>query len=178
MKKPNTYFLRSNIVESSHDIKLLVTKYNGDLLLSSGNDNDLIYPRSSIKVFQAIPFIQTNPHLIYKLNSKKIALSCSSHRGEKYHIKELEDWISKIKINKNILKCGIHNPLNNKASEALFRSNKKSNQLHNNCAGKHLAMITSSIIKNYDKGSYLDFKHPHQIAIRKVFEKFTKEKIK
>lgn len=178
MKVLKTNFLRSNIIESSHNIKLLITKYNDSVLLDSGNANDFIYPRSSIKIFQAIPFIKSNAHLKYKLNSKKIALSCASHRGENYHIKELENWISKIKINKKILQCGIHNPLNKKATESLFRLNKKSNQLHNNCAGKHLAMITASLINKYNTSSYLDFNHPHQIEIRKVFEKFTNKKIK
>ena len=178
MKELKTNFFRSKIVESSHKVKVLISKYSGNILLDSGNASDLIYPRSSIKVFQAIPFIKSKAHLIYKLNSKKIALSCSSHRGESYHIKELQNWIIKIGINKKKLKCGIHNPLNTKATERLFRLNKKTNQLHNNCAGKHLAMITSSIINKYSTYNYLDFNHPHQIAIRKVFEKFINKEIK
>ena len=56
----------------------------------------------------------------YKLNSRKIALACSSHRGENYHIKELTNWIRKIGIRVDNLKCGIHNPLNVKASEKLL----------------------------------------------------------
>ncbi len=178
MNELKTNLLRSKVVESSHNIKLLISKHDGNVLLDSGNANDLIYPRSSIKIFQAIPFIKSNAHLEYKLNPKKIALSCSSHRGENYHIKELENWISKIRINKKILKCGIHNPLNMKATETLYRLNKKANQLHNNCAGKHLAMITASLINKYNTSSYLDFDHPHQVSIRKVFEKFTNKKIK
>ncbi len=178
MKELSTNFLRSSIVESSHKVKLLIATFKGDILLNSGNADDLIYPRSSIKIFQAIPFISSNAHSIYELNSKQIALSCSSHRGENYHIKELENWISKIRISKKKLKCGIHNPLNTKASENLFRLNKKASQLHNNCAGKHLAMITASIINKYSTDNYLDFNHPHQNAIRNVFEKFTGRIIK
>ena len=169
----STYFTRSNIVESIHNIKSCVTDLNGNILLKSGNLNDVIYPRSAIKIFQAIPFIKSNSVKDYKLNSKIIALACSSHRAENYHIKELNNWINKIGINKNKLKCGIHNPLNEKASKKLLRLNKKANQLHNNCAGKHLAMISTCINKKYNTSNYLEFSHPHQKEIRKIFAKFT-----
>ena len=177
MKSVKTNFKRGNIVESSHNIKLLIKDKNSKTIVSSGNENDYIYPRSSIKIFQAIPFIKSNAIKIFNLNSKIIALSCSSHRGEKYHLKELKKWSKKIKFKEKNLLCGIHNPLNQKAAEKLFRSNEKINQLHNNCAGKHLAMISSCLVNNYNTKNYLDFNHPHQIKIREIFEKFSQIKI-
>lgn len=172
-----TRLKRSEITESSHVVKVLISDINNKVLFSSGNDNDYIFPRSSIKIFQAIPFIKTNAVNHFKLSKKQIALACSSHRGENYHMNELNDWIKKIGIDKKKLQCGIHNPLNSKASESLLRSNKQANQLHNNCAGKHLAMITSCLVKNYKQKNYLEFYHPHQIAIREIFEKFSNSKI-
>ncbi len=177
MEKFTTSFIRSNHVESIHNIKILISRLNGNILLSSNNENDYIYPRSSIKIFQAIPFMQSHAVKKYKLNSRKIALACSSHRGENYHIKELTNWIRKIGIRVDNLKCGIHNPLNVKASEKLLKSNKVINQLHNNCAGKHLAMISSSLINGYNVNNYLNFEHEHQREIRKIFEEFTGKKI-
>ena len=96
MRLIKTNFKRANIVESYHKIKLLIKDLNGKTLINSGNENDFIYPRSSIKIFQAIPFINSNAINKFKLNSKIIALSCSSHRGESYHLKELEKWAEKI----------------------------------------------------------------------------------
>jgi len=177
VKKIVTNFTRSNLIESSHDIKILIKNINGKTLFTTGNDSELIYPRSSIKIFQAIPFVKSKAIKYFDLNEKKIALSCSSHRGEKFHIKELSEWLKKTKLNYKNLKCGIHNPLNMKATEKLLRSKIKVNALHNNCAGKHLAMITSCLMNNYSKNNYLDFNHPHQISIRKVFEDFSQSKI-
>ncbi len=177
MVSTSTHFYRSGTIESSHSIKILVTDINNKPLINSGNKNDLIYPRSSIKIFQAIPFIRSNAVNKYKLSSKNIALACSSHRGQLFHLKELKNWIIKLGISKNKLQCGVHSPLNKKASEMLYRSKKYPNQLHNNCAGKHLAMISSCLINNYDVDNYLDFNHPHQISIRKIFERFTKKKL-
>ena len=172
-----TQLTRSNFVESTHIIKILISRSNGKILLSSGDDEDYIFPRSSIKIFQAIPFINSKSDEFFNLNSKSIALACSSHRGESFHIKELEKWVKKLRINKKYLKCGVHKPLNIKANENLLRSNSNANELHNNCAGKHLAMITSCLVNNFNVKNYLDFNHPHQINIRKVFEKFLQKKI-
>ena len=177
MKQIFTSISRSNKVESVHRIKLLVKNQKGKILISSGNDDDFVYPRSAIKIFQAIPFVSSQAFEIYKFNSKIIALSCSSHRGETYHLRELENWLKKIKLNKSYLKCGSHYPLNTKAAERLLRSNRKINQLYNNCAGKHLAMITSCIVNKYSVKNYLEFNHPHQLKIREIFEKFSETKI-
>ena len=177
MRLIKTNFKRANIVESYHKIKLLIKDLNGKTLINSGNENDFIYPRSSIKIFQAIPFINSNAINKFKLNSKIIALSCSSHRGESFHLKELEKWSEKIKFNIKNLQCGTHYPLNQKAAVKILKSNKKINQLYNNCAGKHLAMITSCIMNNYNTKNYLEFNHPHQIKIREIFEKFSGNKI-
>ena len=54
--------------------------------------------------------------------------------------------VKKINKDKSVLKCGSHNPLNPFAAEKLMRSNKKINQLHNNCAGKHLGMISACML--------------------------------
>ncbi|MDC3132095.1 asparaginase [Pelagibacteraceae bacterium] len=177
MSKALTTFSRSNIAESSHKIKILITKSNGKILYSTNNDNDLIYPRSSIKIFQAIPFIQSKAVEKFRLNSKIISLSCSSHRGEKFHINELSKWLNKINISEKVLKCGVHYPLNESAKQSVLRSNKKINQIYNNCAGKHLAMITSCLKNNYNIKEYLDYNHPHQKDIRKIFNKFSNTKI-
>ena len=58
-----------------------------------------------------------------------------------------------------------------------MRSNIKVNELYNNCAGKHLAMITASKIQNYNIKNYLKFNHPHQIAIRDIFNYFSEKKV-
>tara|TARA_B100000579_G_scaffold437683_1_gene468193 strand:- start:2119 stop:3114 length:996 start_codon:yes stop_codon:yes gene_type:complete len=177
MSKLTTYIYRGNHLESKHDIKCLIGSVNGERIFSTNNDNDLIYPRSSIKIFQGIPFAESKAAELYKLNKKQIALSCSSHCGEEFHVKELINWLKKIKLRVANLKCGIHNPLHLKSSNKIILSRRQPNQIHNNCAGKHLAMLTSCIVNNFPIENYVDFNHPHQINIRKVFSKFTEDTI-
>ena len=168
MSSLKTFIYRGNIVESLHEIKCYIGSLNGEKIFSTNNEKDLIYPRSSIKIFQAIAFSESNAINLYNLNKKQIALSCSSHCGESFHIKELLAWLKKIKLSPSDLKCGIHNPLNKISSEKLFLSGQKPYQLHNNCSGKHLGMISGSLVNNYELKNYLEFHHPYQLKIRKT----------
>ena len=177
MVKINTYITRGKIVESTHKSKCIIKDYNYKTIFSTNNDNDIVYPRSAIKVFQAIPFIRSKAHQKFNLSNKQIAIACASHCGEKEHLAVLEKWIKKIKIKKKLLQCGIHNPLNSESSNKLLLSGKKPDQLHNNCAGKHLAMISGCINQNMNVDKYLELKHPYQKMIRSCLEDFTETKI-
>ena len=177
MSSLKTLMFRNSLVESHHVIKCYVGSLNGDTIFSTENSADLIYPRSSIKIFQGIPFSNSKAIDFYKLNKKQIALSCSSHNAESFHIKELDSWLKKTNLTSSHLKCGIHNPLDKKSSEKLFLCGKKPYQIHNNCAGKHLAMLSSCLMNKLPIKNYLDFDHPHQKSIRDVFSIFTENNI-
>ena len=124
-----------------------------------------------------MPFIKTNAHKKYNLTQKQIAISCASHCGETTHLKVLQDWVKKLNINKNLLKCGTHNPLNSIYSDKLLLSGEKPNELHNNCAGKHLGMISGCIMHDFNLKNYLEMNHPYQKLIRESLEYFTEKKI-
>ena len=177
MSKIHVDFIRGKKIESAHQVKALITNIDGKVLLSTNNDNEFFFPRSSIKIFQAIPFAMSNAIKNYRLSNKHIALACASHKGEKFHIRELKKWILKINLKTSNLQCGIHSPLDKKASEKIIYSRKKFNELHNNCAGKHLGMLTSCLVNNYSITNYLDYDHAHQRNIRKIFNKFTETKL-
>ena len=173
MSKLTTSITRGKTLESLHEIKCFVSSLDGKKIFSTNNENDVIYPRSSIKIFQGIPFSASNAIKLYNLNKKQIALSCSSHCGENFHIRELKNWLKKVNLKISDLKCGIHNPIHQQSSNRLYLSGKQPSQIYNNCSGKHLGMLTSCIANNFPIKNYLDFDHPQQINIRKVFSKFT-----
>lgn len=177
MVKIITYVKRGKVIESIHESKCVIKNYNLKTIFSTGHENDMTYPRSAIKIFQAVPFIQSKAYKKYKLNQQQVAISCSSHCGEPIHLKVLKEWIEKTNINISSLRCGVHNPLNLISSNKLLLSNNIPNQLHNNCAGKHLGMITGSIMNGMKITNYENINHPYQKLIKKSLEYFTENKI-
>tara|TARA_B100001250_G_scaffold216103_1_gene185436 strand:+ start:2100 stop:3086 length:987 start_codon:yes stop_codon:yes gene_type:complete len=178
MSEIKTFFTRNKNVESIHSSKCLIINSSNEIIFSTKNDLDIVFPRSAIKIFQAIPFAESGAIEKFGLNKKQIALSCSSHVGEGFHLKELLIWFKKLSIPLKHLKCGIHNPIDQSSSNKLLLSGNKPTQIHNNCAGKHLAMLSSCIANSYNIKSYLDFDHPHQKKIRESIEYFSEKKIK
>ena len=169
---------RGKLVESEHKAICLVKNINNKQILSINNKNQLVYPRSAIKIFQAIPFINSGAHILFNLNKKNIAISCSSHSGEQIHINVLKEWIKKTGILKKQLKCGIHNPLDETSSNKLLLSGKAPSEIHNNCAGKHLGMICGCIAHDMEIKNYVDPEHPYQKLIKSSLENFMSTKIK
>mgnify|MGYP001174564666 CR=1 FL=1 len=168
---------RGNLIESRHKAICSIKNSRGKLILSTKNEKDLIYPRSAIKIFQALPLLKSKSFDKMNLNQKNIAIACSSHSAEKRHIVVLKNWLNKLKIKANTLECGIHAPLDNKAAENLLFDKKKPNQLHNNCSGKHLGMISGCISENISYKNYINFNHPYQKKIRTILEYFMNAKI-
>ena len=177
MSKINTYVTRGKVLESIHQSKCIIKDYNFKTIFSTNDDNSFVFPRSAIKIFQALPMIKAEAFTKYNLTNKQIAISCASHCGEAEHIKVLEEWLKKINKSEKILKCGVHNPLNKISSNKLLLSGIKPNQLHNNCAGKHLGMITGCLANKLSINNYLEMNHPYQKLIRECLEYFTNTKI-
>ena len=95
-----TYIVRSSIKESVHEAKCIVKNIDYKTIFKTKQEKELIYPRSAIKILQAIPFIQSNAHRNFNLNEKEIAISCASHCGENIHLVLLNRWINKLGIKK------------------------------------------------------------------------------
>ena len=68
MSKVTTLFYRGKLVESIHNIKCYIGSVGGEKIFTTNNDNDFIYPRSSIKIFQAMPFASSNAFSIFNLS--------------------------------------------------------------------------------------------------------------
>ncbi len=169
---------RGKLTESVHAAKCLIKNSNFKTILTSGHCKDLIYPRSAIKIFQALPFVKSGAFEKYYLNEKNLAISCASHCGELNHLNVLKDWLKKINLSIENLKCGIHNPINIESSNNLLLSKQVPTQLHNNCSGKHLAMLSGCLANKMEYTNYVNYDHPYQKLIRNSLEYFTESSIK
>lgn len=145
---------RGSLVESIHQVVYVVVDRKGQVIDYNGNFEYVIAPRSSLKLLQAIPLVESGAADAYKLHDRHIVLACASHRAQKPHIEAVQEWLKIIGQPESILRCGPTAPTNSSMSH--------------NCSGKHLGMVTTSMHLKIDPANYDRYEHPYQELLRKV----------
>ncbi len=153
---------RGEIVESRHYGDLTVVNHLGENIFSIGNPELLTYWRSCAKPFQLLPLIISGAVDKYKITSEELAVMAASHNGEKVHVKIVSNILNKIGATPADLLCGIHAPYDRQARELLYRNNQEISTLHNNCSGKHTALLAICRYYNWSTENYLSIEHPLQ----------------
>ena len=165
---------RNDILESVHRGHAVVTHADGDILFESGDPSKIIFPRSSCKMIQALPLVESGAAARFKLNSQQLALSCASHNGEKMHTEGVTKWLNSLDLGEDDLRCGPQSPAHFEDQAALHEAGQKPCRIHNNCSGKHSGFLTYN--KHIGGGAdYHEIGHPLQVAIKTAFEEMTEE---
>lgn len=154
--------------ESIHRGEIVVVDGNGTILYAIGDANAFTHLRSTAKPFQLLPFMNRNLDAEYGLDEADVALFMGSHGGEDQHLTRLESLLQKLNIDPNTLLCGIHAPTFEPAKSALITLGRKPNVLHNNCSGKHCALIAASRKAGWSLEKYTEIGHPLQKEIADI----------
>jgi L-asparaginase II len=157
--------LRGTLVESRHCGAIAVCDTEGRFVLSLGDVERPVYPRSAVKALQALPLIESGAADHYGLTEPEVALAVASHGGETPHVEAAASILAKAGRDAATLECGVHRPSNRKAAEALARQGLSPNALHNNCSGKHAGFICVACAAGLDPAGYVSAAHP---AMREV----------
>ena len=165
--------IRGVTVESIHCGHLCIIDGEGSQIASLGDPTTVTYFRSAAKAFQAIPFITSGAADAYSFTEDEIALACASHSGEEIHIEIVARMLSKIGLSESDLRCGAHLPFNETESERMLRAGEAPTQLHNNCSGKHAAMLAFAKHIGADIATYLSPDNRIQKRILKCVSDFT-----
>jgi L-asparaginase II len=137
----------------------------GDSLGGFGDPETPIFWRSAAKPFQALPFFEAGGDLAFSLTRDEAALSCASHAGEPAHVAAARSMLEKGGFSVADLRCGVHMPYDDASARALERAGESPSALHNNCSGKHAAMLLACRLLGFDPGGYDAPDHPLQRAI-------------
>lgn len=164
---------RGETVESVHRGHLIIIDGEGNTIASAGNPKTVTFLRSSAKPFQALPFVLSGACDEYEFSEEELALACASHSGERIHVRIAEQMLTRIGMYEAYLRCGAHLPFNEKEAERMMREGELPTQLHNNCSGKHAAMLAVAKILEADLQTYEDFDHPVQKAILEAMSAFS-----
>lgn len=168
---------RGELVESQHRGAVVVSDCDGRAVFALGDAGALVFPRSAIKAFQALPLIESGAADRYGLTPAEIALACASHSGEPVHAGMALAMLQKCGRGVETLECGAHWPLSNDAARALASKGGEPSALHNNCSGKHAGFICLSCAAGADPRNYVTPDHLAQREVRAAIEEITKTQL-
>jgi L-asparaginase II len=151
--------VRGSTVESIHRGHFIVLDGDGKVVRFAGEPRTVTFLRSACKPFQTIPLITSGAVEAFGFTDEEVALACASHSGEPRHLAIVQRMLEKIGMSEADLRCGSHMPFNAAESERLMRAGQRPTQLHNNCSGKHAAMLAlakhiGTSTKDYDDADH------------------------
>jgi L-asparaginase II len=163
--------VRSGLVESAHSGNLILIAADGTDLLTLGEVDAEIYPRSAIKSFQATAMVRSG----LKLNDEQLALVCASHGGTNRHQEVALEILKSVGLSESDLQNTPDFPIDRNAR--ISWGDKPATSLAANCSGKHAGMLATCVVNGWDIKTYRDASHPLQIAIANEIEGLTGQPI-
>jgi L-asparaginase II len=156
---------RGTLAEIVHSGAIAVVNSYGELQASVGDPHAMSFTRSTIKPFQALPFLQGGGIQHFGFTQKQTALLCASHNGEDMHIAQVDDMLRKIGQPYTTLQCGCHVPLRYGYCGLLPPADVQFDERHNNCSGKHTGFVAFCVQHCLSLDNHLAPDHPLQVAI-------------
>ena len=160
---------RGQTVESVHYGSIAVVDSNGKMIASYGDPQTVAFLRSSAKPFQVLPFVERGGVEHFGFTPRELSLSCASHEGSDMHVQAVIALQKKIGIEESNLMCGSHMPGDVDEFKRLIAGNIHPRTNHNNCSGKHTAMLAHAKMRGLPLENYLDINHPIQKDILASF---------
>ncbi|MGR3249099.1 MAG: asparaginase [Paracoccus sp. (in: a-proteobacteria)] len=164
---------RGDMRESLHRGHAIICDAHG-VVEAWGKPSQVIYPRSSCKMIQALPLIESGAADAAGLTDRQLALACASHSGAAVHVRGVADWLQGLGMAEGDLRCGSHMPGDPAENRRLTCSDENPCQLHNNCSGKHAGFLTLNRHLN-GSAEYVAPDHRVQQAVKAAFEDATGE---
>lgn len=166
---------RGDLLESTHSGHAVIFGPDG-IVEAWGDPDRVIFPRSSCKMIQALPLVESGAADAAGLSEAHLALACASHHGAAKHVKLAGDWLAAIGLGESDLRCGPQEPDDREERNRLIKSDASPCQLHNNCSGKHCGFLT--VTRHMKAGpEYHEIDHPLQRAIRQTTEEVAEETV-
>lgn len=163
---------RGGLLESTHTGHAVICDARGEVVEAWGDPKKVIFPRSSCKMLQALPLLESGAGA--GLGEQQLALACASHQGAALHTGHVSRWLGELGLAEPDLRCGAHMPGDTEERDRLIRGYEQPCQIHNNCSGKHAGFL---MLNQHLKAGpeYIELDHPVQRAVRSAFEEVTGE---
>jgi L-asparaginase II len=164
---------RSGFVESRHVGSAVVLGPDGSVVRTLGAPERPVFPRSTMKPFQAVAIMGAG----VVLEGTSAVLATASHAGTPAHVSVVRTILAQGGLTEDALGCPADWPGDSASRDELVRAGEGPRPIYMNCSGKHAAMLVACRTHGWPLESYLDPQHPLQHHIRDTVERFTGEKV-
>lgn len=156
---------RGAIIESRHRVHAAVVDADGQLVATCGDAGRVTHSRSCAKPFQVMPLVESGGFDELRWGDNELALACGSHGGEPEHVAIAMSMLATMGLEEGDLACGAHDPLTARGTKHLRDAGERPTRLHNNCSGKHAAMLGRAMTAGWATEGYEREDHPVQKAV-------------
>ena len=155
---------RADVIESRHLVHAAVIGAD-DVLSAFAREASMVTMwRSCSKPFQVLPFLASGGFDQLGWGDEQLALACASHGGEPEHVALAARMLDSIGLEEGDLACGPHEPLSARGVKMARELGQPWTRLHNNCSGKHAAMLARAFTSGWPTGGYERAEHAVQRA--------------
>lgn len=155
---------RGGVVESRHRVHAAVVGADDRVAAAAGDPHTVTFWRSCAKPFQVLPLVASGGFDQVGWGDDELALACGSHGGEPEHVALAAGMLASLGLEEGDLACGPHEPLSSRGARILRDSGMRATRLHNNCSGKHAAMLARAVAEGWPREGYERTEHPVQRA--------------
>ena len=163
---------RNGTPESRHRGWVAVARGDGTLVAHAGDPEELTFPRSAMKPFQAVAVVESGAADRFAFSDEELAICCGSHHGERRHRETVAGILAKIGQPATALLGAIDPPYNAERERLAEAGDEVAQRLAQNCSGKHAGMLAACVALGYPTETYDAADHPHQRAIRSIVAQF------
>ena len=152
---------RGSDVESLHRVHAAVIAADGSVIGTAREPDFLTHWRSCAKPFQVMPLLESGGFDDLAWGNDELALAVASHGGEPEHVAIATRMLADLGLEEGDLACGPHDPMAARGQKILRESGARATRLHNNCSGKHAAMLARAHLAGWKTAGYE--KRDHQV---------------
>ncbi len=156
---------RGGLTESLHRGAVAVCTPDGRRSKGLGHPAMPTFLRSTAKPLQALALVTSGAADALGLEPAELACACGSLNGEDFQVEAVKSILAKAGLGPEALDCGVHRPSHRPTALALERAGREPTPLHNNCAGKHAAMLALCVHLGHPLPDYIQPRHPVQVLI-------------
>jgi L-asparaginase II len=160
---------RDGLDESRHLGAVVLVDADGRTLEAHGDMTAAIYPRSSLKPFQAEAALAAGA----PLDGVQRVLACASHAGTDAHVAVVQRTLAESGLTEDDLGCPPQLALD--PVTAVLAPEPR--RVRMNCSGKHAAFLAACVAAGWDPATYLAREHPLQRAIVERLEERCGERV-